>query len=262
MVANPPGRASKVESVLNYPAPVVIGNKILLNYHTSTGVNASVSMDDGLTWTELGNAGFQGSGCAFGGAAKLSDAKLVMACADHAEISEDGGKTWRWSRGNVSKGENVSGLGESLVTADGRPGGLSMTIRAGSKNPLANHAVAQSDDGGETWTEARLLPDVVGTTCQGGIGHDPRGPPGELLLSAPSWPDGGLGGRRNMSLWTLDGAPGSQAASRETIWGGAAGYSCFETSGDQILLLYEAGDHIYNYGIKLSTIDLQRALVV
>jgi len=251
------------ESVLNYPAPVVLGDKILLHYHTSTGVNASVSSDDGLTWTELGNAGFQGEGCAVGGAARLSDTRLVMACADHAEISDDGGKTWRWSQGNISKGENVSGLGESLVTADGRANGVSMFIRAGSNDALMNHAVARSDDGGETWTEARLLPGVTGTTCQGGIGHDPKGPAGELLLSAPSWPNGGLGGRRNMSLWTLDGtSQSSSVVSQQTIWSGAAGYSVFETSGKQVLMLYEAGDHTYNYGIKLSKIDVERALFI
>lgn len=248
---------------LNYPAPVVVGDQILLHYHGCGGVNATVSSDDGLTWTELGRAGFQGGGCGVGGAAKLSETKLVMACADHAEISDDGGKTWRWSKGNVSKGENVSGLGESLMAADGRPGSVAMFIRSGSNDALANHAVALSNDGGETWTDARLLPDVMGTTCQGSIGHDPKGPPGELLLSAPSWPDGGLGGRKNMSVWTLDDtSPTSRAVSQGTVWGGAAGYSVFETGGERPLLLYEAGDHIYNYGIKLSKVDIYRTLVV
>ena len=58
---------------------------------------------------------------------------------------------------------------------------------------LANHALSQSSNGGDTWSPARLLP-IIGTTCQGGIGHVARAKPGLLLLSAPSFPSGGLGG--------------------------------------------------------------------
>ena len=82
-----------------------------------------------------------------------------------------------------------------MIAADGRGAEtISRFIRAGSHNPLHNHAIAQSDDSGRTWTSARLLP-LNGTTCQGSIGRDPKAPAGEVLLAAPSWPDSGLGGR-------------------------------------------------------------------
>ena len=58
-------------------------------------------------------------------------------------------------------------MGESVLALDGRSASsLAMMIRAGSHDPLRNHALAQSSDGGETWTAARLL-DIPGTTCQG-----------------------------------------------------------------------------------------------
>jgi hypothetical protein len=58
-----------------------------------------------------------------------------------------------------------------------------MMIRAGSKSSWLNHAIAQSDDMGDTWGPARLL-SIVGTTCEGSIGRNAAAPPGEVLLAA------------------------------------------------------------------------------
>ena len=59
-----------------------------------------------------------------------------------------------------------------------------------------------------------------------------------------------------MSLWTLDTTtPDAQPVSRLLVWGGAAGYSDFAvTKNGTVMLLYEAGNHIYNWGIKISPI--------
>ena len=94
---------------------------------------------------------------------------------------------------------------------------------------------------------------------QGSIGHDPTAAPGTLLLAAPSFPPGGggLGGRRNLSLWTLDGAnPEAVPVSKMTVFALGAGYSAFDTTDGKIRLLYESGPpHVYDYSIQLSHID-------
>lgn len=78
-----------------------------------------------------------------------------------------------------------------------------------------------------------------------------------LLLSAPSWPDGGLGGRKNMSVYSLDGTKtDAQPVSRVRVWGGAAGYSNFDTTGGKVRLLFEGGNHIYDWGMKISHIKI------
>ena len=64
-------------------------------------------------------------------------------------------------------------------------------------------------------------------------------------------------GRRNVSLFTLDGAsPGAQPAFARTVWWAAGGYSAFDTTGGAVRLLYEAGNNVYDWGIKLSTVEL------
>ena len=82
----------------------------------------------------------------------------------------------------MSLDANVTGLGEVQLSADGRsPTSLSMFIRASSHDGWLNHAIAQSDDGGDVGA-ARLLP-IVGAACEGSIGRDRRSPPGEVLLA-------------------------------------------------------------------------------
>lgn len=245
----------------NYPAATVLPNgEILLTFFKSSGPPggswSTRSIDDGITWSEPVQ---MTGGCAAFPAVVLSN-RLVAPCSSFASISEDGGRTWRRSQGNITMGPNITGLGESVLVADGRGAngtGLSMFIRSGSNNGLQTHSLAQSEDGGETWGQARLLP-IVGVTCQGAVGHDPTAKPGSLLLSAPSWPAGGLNGRRNMSLWTLDSTdPNTSPISRMTMgWGLGAGYSDFDTTGGKIRLIYESGPpHVYDYGVQIAHIN-------
>ena len=67
-------------------------------------------------------------------------------------------------------------------------------------------------------------------------------------------------GRGNMSVWTLDTATeGAKPVSRLDVWPSAAGYSDFaQAKSGRMFLLYEAGDHIYDWGIKISPIDVAR----
>jgi hypothetical protein len=155
---------------------------------------------------------------------------------------------------------NVTGLGESMVVPDGRSArSLTMFIRASSHDGWLTHAVASSGDGGDTWGAARLLP-IIGATCEGAIGRDHAAPAGQVLLAAPSGRVPYRLGRGNMSVWTLDTATdGAEPVSRTDVWPEAAGYSDFvQTKSGAMLLLYEAGGTVYDYGIKISPIDVSR----
>ena len=257
---------------VNYPAPVALDDgSIMLLYKLSGSkavpggaVMSTRSVDDGVTWSQPERVPSLPTSCASFSPAVLRPGprpfltRLVAACGHFAMVSDDAGRSWRRNAGaNISLGANVTRLGEPTIVADGRAGGrgLSTFVRVGSHAPLATHALAQSEDGGESWGSARLL-QLRGTTCEGGVGHDPTAPPGQLLLSAPSWPDGGLGGRRNVSLFTLDGnSTASQPVSVALVWWGAGGYSSIDTTAG-VRLLYEAGNNVYDWGIKMSRIAL------
>lgn len=64
-------------------------------------------------------------------------------------------------------------------------------------------------------------------------------------------------GRRNVSLWTLDGAnPAAVPQSVMTIFGLGGGYSSIDTTFGKVRVLYEAGPpHVYDYSIQLARID-------
>ena len=106
-----------------------------------------------------------------------------------------------------------------MAIPDGRTAtSLTMMIRAGSKNGYLNHAIAQSDDGGDTWGDAKLLP-IVGSTCEGSIGRDKNSPPGHVLLAATSGVNKYRLGRGNMSVFSLDETvPGAEPVSRLDVW--------------------------------------------
>lgn len=90
-----------------------------------------------------------------------------------------------------------------------------------------NHALAQSDDMGETWGPARLLP-IVGSTCEGSIGRDASSPPGQVMLGATYGVNRYRLGRANMTLFSMDlAATGAQPVPQINVWPNAAGYSDF-----------------------------------
>ena len=160
------------------------------------------STDSGKTFsTPFNMSAVPGWGGISGGGkgVQLDSGRLVVACGNTTCYSDTHGKSWK--RGAAAPlGPGVGGFGEEAVVADGRtPTSLALFIRSGSnganggkKSPLINHAVASSMDGGETyarqpqchilvgsqfayirmspflcsWGPARLLPSVVGVTCQ------------------------------------------------------------------------------------------------
>ena len=64
-------------------------------------------------------------------------------------------------------------------------------------------------------------------------------------------------GRGNMSVFTLDTATaGSLPQSKQDVWPNAAGYSDIaQARSGAMLVLYEAGGTVYDYGIKISRIS-------
>lgn len=273
---------------LNYPSPLVDKKRKKIHlFFAASGVKGdcswhSLSADDGKTWTTPQNAsamaGFSMVIAGGGGGVQLRESskpgRLVFACHGNgttahpapgggvgraACYSDDGGATWK-------RGENVPvvttpssalsphGLGESAITIDASGGvdGIAMLCRVGTRDGLVTHALARSQDGGETWsTRATALPPMRGPTCQGSIG---QGPNGTLLLSAPLSNDGSLNGRENLALFSVapNDAPGF-ATQIGTLWGCKAAYSHFDPSGT--LNLFENGES-FRYGeISLAHLD-------
>ena len=221
---------------LNYPMPLVdakTGTVSLFFYQDGCGppcpkgqkcpgcpVWRVNSTDSGKTWsspptnmsTVKGWVGASGGGKGL----QLPSGRLVFACGGKACWSDDHGASWQ-NGTTAPLGPGVGGFGEESIVADGRtPNSLAMFIRSGSKgggqagargSPLINHAVASSLDGGASWGPARLLPSVIGVTCQGSVGAagGAKVANGQLLLSAPYSRDlsgYGQNGRENMAVWT------------------------------------------------------------
>ena len=249
----------------NYPGAFARADgTVVLRYQVSNGsVFSTESRDEGSTWSPPVEASQPpGMRCGSMWPAALG-ASVVLPCGGNASArSDDGGRTWTASSTAVSLDPNVTGLGEVQLSADGRsPTSLSMFIRASSHDGWLNHAIAQSDDGGDTWSAARLLP-MVGATCEGSIGRDRRSPPGEVLLATIAGHFPGYLGRGNMSVWSLDTAAGADPVSKLDVWPQAAGYSDFaQARSGAMLLLYEAGGTVYDYGIKISPVDVGRGRV-
>ena len=173
-------------------------------------------------------------------------------------------------------GPGVRGFGEESLVADGRSNAsLALFIRSGSKgggqvgrrgSPLVNHAVASSTDAGETWGLARLVPSVVGVTCQGSIAAagGARVANGQVLLSAPYSRDlsgYGQNGRENMAVWTYrlnesnTGPAGPDPEPRlvARLFPCKAAYSSFSEDGR--LNLFEGGPTMRYQTIMLARLN-------
>ena len=241
--------------------------KVALRYETSGGVLETVSSDGGTTWSAPANASQPAGGAVTCGSAwpKMLGKDVVIPCSGgHTARSTDGGVHWTASTTPVSlntSATGVTGLGEAMVVADGRTNlSLTMMIRAGSKNSWLNHAIATSLDAGNSWGAAQLLP-IVGTTCEGSIGRDARAAAGTVLLASTDGPNKYRLGRGNMSVFSLDTTTtGAEPVSIQDVWPSAAGYSDFaqvltaQGGLGPVLLLFEGGGSVYDYGIKISPV--------
>ena len=177
---------------------------------------------------------------------------IIMACGTGSARSSDGGRSWK-----LSTTTNLP-VTESMVAADGRtPNSLTMIIRSGGA--LGNHAMAKSDDRGDTWSTPTPL-SIAGTTNEGSIGRDVRAPPGKVYLGTTYGRNQFYLGRANMTVLALDTtAAVPKPAAVQNMWAYAAGYSDFaqvwrDGKPGPLLMLFEAGATVYDHGIKLAPV--------
>jgi hypothetical protein len=174
----------------NYPGAYFVQERssVVLRYVLSNGsVFSTTSTDEGWTWSAPAEASQPpGRKCGSAWPTSFGDGEVVLPCGGGSARSSDGGNTWQVSTRNISLDANVTALGEMMASPDGRSSrSLSMFVRAGSPSGWLTHAIAQSDDGGDTWGAARLLP-IVGASCEGSIGRDATAPAGQVLLASIS----------------------------------------------------------------------------
>ncbi len=154
--------------------------------------------------------------------------------ASHAIFSDDGGATWQLG-GTIKPDMNECQVVELL---DGS-GTLLMDMR--SYRGVAQRAQSRSTDGGETWSEAVNVPELVEPICQASIlrWEDAGGQkPGWLIFSNPADPKK----RRNLIVRASpdNGATWPLAL---TLYPGGAAYSCLVTlSADEAGCFYELSD--------------------
>jgi hypothetical protein len=241
----------------NYPGAFVRDSKtVALRYETGHGVLETTSTSEGATWSSPTNASQPAGNTTCGSMwPKMIGSAVVMPCGAGTAKSTDGGKTWLLSTGTVS---NRKSVGEAMVAPDGRTAkSLTMMIRGGE--PPYNHAVARSEDLGDTWSNASTLP-LVGTTNEGSVGRDVRAPAGKVFLGATYGRNGFYLGRGNMTVFALDTtAAVPKAVAVQNMWAYAAGYSDFaqawrDGKPGPLLMLFEAGITHYDQGIKLAVV--------
>lgn len=249
----------------NYPGGFLRdgGATVALRYLLSNGsVFETSSVDEGATWSSPVEASQPPGGkvrCGSAWPKVLRGGDVVMTCEGGTARSSDGGRSWRLSTEPIAN----MGVGESMVVADGRSSSsLTMMIRGGGG--MYNHAIARSEDGGDTWGNATQLP-IVGTTNEGSIGRDALAPPGQVLLGATSGRNKLYLGRGNMSVFSLDTRDATaKPAAVQDVWPDAAGYSDFAQvqrgAGrlGPVLLLFEGGGTVYDYGIKITPVAGQQ----
>lgn len=169
--------------------------------------------------------------------------RLVMAC-DHIEkesrdyyshviLSDDHGKTWRLGGSTPRAGVNECQVAE---LTDGR---LLMNTRNESRH-IRQRQEAFSDDGGETWRDQFVRPDLFEPICQASLHRGPKTAEGKptLLFANPANPDD----RSNLTIRGSDDEGATWSYARE-LHAGPAAYSDLAVLDDgQILCAYEAGD--------------------
>lgn len=231
-----------------YVAPVVDAQRgqILLFFNVNfSEVWRRRSADGGATWDVAANMTRAMGSVAPGPGAGVQLRSGRLALAVHAAtncalLSDDGGVTWRKGGDVPFNGSGLASGGESQLVDDPArgPNALIMFIRVSSSNADWNHALAESDDAGESWRPPRVVPQVTGPTCEGSIG---RRADGTILLSAPNnfhwrYP----ADRRNLTVWSLRRNGSSYALSGEArIWAGPAAYSGLTREGD--FIMFEGG---------------------
>eukprot|EP00039_Didymoeca_costata_P018385 m.333222 g.333222 ORF g.333222 m.333222 type:complete len:349 (+) comp17101_c0_seq1:2548-3594(+) len=243
-----------------YTAPIVDkqrGVVFLMYNHRLSEIWIINSTDNGATWGVAVNLTAVLGPLAVGppGGVQLSNGRLVQAVhgaqGTMVLYSDDGGLSWK-KGAPVVFDPKVSNGGESQVVINSQRGAeaLAMIIRVGTPNVLVNHALAESEDGGMTWSNATAVQGATGPTCEGSIAALNNG---SLLLTAPHWPHWhSPADRREMTVWVLNRNISGQynVVSTNIVWPGPAAYSSLLEDGS--CMLFEGGTS-YRYASILFT---------
>jgi len=243
-----------------YAAPMVDRQRGVLHLmygRKFTEVWDVISHDNGVTWADPFNITSKISatlGVAIGppGGVQLPSGRLVLAVhggacnGTCAMYSDDGMQSWKI--GNpVPFPTGVGNGGESQLVDDLRCSNcLTMSIRVSTKDPEVNHAIAQSDDGGETWKPATPVLAARGPTCEGSIA---RQSDRSILVSNPNFSHWRYPtDRKNMTVWrfppaSANGTLGDPIGEAQ-IFAGPSAYSALLDDGSYIL--FEGGE-TYRY---------------
>jgi len=211
------------------------------------------SVDHGQTWTQPVNMTEHvklpewswyatGPGCGI----QTRSGRLVIPCdhiaddgtwGSHVILSDDHGQTWRL--GGVAKPKTNEC--EVVELSDGR---LLLNMRNYNRQ-FPCRAVAESSDGGITWSEVRYDQQLVEPVCQASIRRVDGITIGGRPLIAFSNPTDTKERRRMPVRFSPD--DGQTWPWSVVVWEGPAAYSCLASLPDgTVLLLYERGNkHAY-----------------
>ncbi|HUT52351.1 MAG TPA: sialidase family protein [bacterium] len=242
------------------PAPVEdrdTGRVWLLFTRNNVGVWVTSSDDDGMSWAEpreitaevkADDWGWYATGP--GHAVQLASGRLLVPC-DHGEsdgmhshviYSDDHGSSWR--RG----GSLPAGTDESMAVEVGSRVYLTIRNMFGKQR----RAYAWSDDGGVTWSAAKIDESLTDPTCQASVLG--LGPERVLFLNPAS------ARRENMAIRvSYDGA--ESWSGPRTIHAGPAAYSDLAILPDgSVGALFENGKHWPYHKITFVRLDMVRVL--
>ncbi len=151
----------------------------------------------------------------------------------HVIVSDDAGRTW--TLGGTTPRDQVN----ECEVAEIQDGGLLLSMRNYDPSQRRRQQ-AVSSDGGMTWTDQRLVPELPDPTCQASLRRHswPRdGRPGALLFSNPA------STRRDHLTVRVSHDDGRTWPVSRLLDPRPAAYSCLAVLGDgDVAILYEAGD--------------------
>lgn len=169
--------------------------------------------------------------------------------------SDDHGQTWQLGQPVPYEGSNES---QVVELSDGS---LLINCRVQAKDPDKHpgcRVMSVSRDGGETWGEPRLAPELREAPCQGGfVRYDPVGHGRRLLFSNPDATLAEPATTRHRMTVRLSDDEGASWPVAGLVHAGPSVYSCPARLPDGTIgLLYESGETTRHERIRFARFDL------
>jgi len=185
---------------------------------------------------------------------QLRSGRLIIPCthfhgdvgSDHIIYSDDHGKSWRL-------GGSIEGRMDEDQIVELADGSLMINMR--NYNEKGHRAIAISQDGGLTWSQAASDPALIEPTCEASLiryTSSPHFAKNRLLFSNPASSD-----RVRMTV-RLSYDEGKTWPVAKLLNGGGSAYSCLTVLPDmQIGCLYERGRHHAAERVTFARFSLQ-----